>query len=549
MLKRPTFGGLALAVLFWWKSLTPSMLPRSWLAQACVSAVCIAFALIVGTIAGHYLHRLLVRISRQPSLRFRTNLWRALPAAALAFLVAGAVVWPRWQNEQRALVSMDRLAPVNVIPMLIATVPLTMLLVVIGRGIWKGIRGLDRRVSKLLPRSGAIVFTLVAAVLIGRAVLGVGFGWMEDRVRSTFGAIDNGTDEGVEQPQTPTLSGSPTSFISWESLGRPGRNFINEVTSQEDLIAFRGADAIVREPVRVYAGLRSADTAAERSALAVKDLERAGGFDRAVLVVTTVTGTGWVDPDAATAIEQLYGGDTAIIAIQYSYLPSWISTLADGDVSTAAGSELFEAVHQRWSELPEDARPQLLVFGQSLGSFGAEGAFAGLNARASAANLVGRTQGALFTGPTNNNIIWRQLTAERDPGSPVWRPVYDGGESIRFANQPAQLIDNDPTWTEPRILYIQHPSDPVTFWDMPTLWSKPEWMDAPVGYDIPQRVSWFPFVSWAQGVGDLTAGFSAEPGFGHDYRNAFVAGWAAISAPDGWTAADTARLAAFLGRG
>lgn len=59
--------------------------------------------------------------------------------------------------------------------------------------------------------------------------------------------------------------------------------------------------------------------------------------------------------------------------------------------------------------------------------------------------------------------------------------------------------------------------------------------------------SWFPFVTWAQGVVDLFDGFAAGPGFGHDFSHAFVAGWAALAAPDGWTAADTIRLEAFLG--
>jgi uncharacterized membrane protein len=33
LLRRPTFGGLAVALVFWWWSLQPSMLPRSPSAQ------------------------------------------------------------------------------------------------------------------------------------------------------------------------------------------------------------------------------------------------------------------------------------------------------------------------------------------------------------------------------------------------------------------------------------------------------------------------------------------------------------------------------------
>jgi len=76
----------------------------------------------------------------------------------------------------------------------------------------------------------------------------------------------------------------------------------------------------------------------------VAELERTGGFDRSVLVVATSTGTGWIDPDAAEALEMLHHGDTAIASIQYSFLPSWISFLIDLGLASEAGSELRNAV-------------------------------------------------------------------------------------------------------------------------------------------------------------------------------------------------------------
>jgi uncharacterized membrane protein len=235
-----------------------------------------------------------------------------------------------------------------------------------------------------------------------------------------------------------------------------------------------------------------------------------------------------------------------MVAMQYSYLPSWISFLTDRDKATEAGSVLFAAVHDRWLELPEAQRPQLVAFGLSLGSYGAEATFAGPDAASSVANLAARSEGVLLVGPTNSNPIWRQVTADREPGSPYWRPVYDGGTTVRFDNQPTDGDPDDPAWKAPRILYVQHPSDPVTFWSMDTLWSSPGWMDHPRGYDVPSQGSWFPFVTWTQGVFDLMAGFSAPPGHGHDYAPAYVAAWAQVTPPDGWTCGDTERLEAFL---
>ena len=67
-----------------------------------------------------------------------------------------------------------------------------------------------------------------------------------------------------------------------------------------------------------------------------------------------------------------------------------------------------------------------MVFGESLGSFGGEAPFLSLN------NLIARTDGALFSGPTFNNTIWDDLTRNRDKGSPEWLPIYDKGENVRF---------------------------------------------------------------------------------------------------------------------
>jgi uncharacterized membrane protein len=43
--------------------------------------------------------------------------------------------------------------------------------------------------------------------------------------------------------------------------------------------------------------------------------------------------------------------------------PSWLSYLVDQVRARQGGRELFDAVYERWSQLPPDARPELLVFG------------------------------------------------------------------------------------------------------------------------------------------------------------------------------------------
>ena len=112
----------------------------------------------------------------------------------------------------------------------------------------------------------------------------------------------------------------------------------------------------------------------------------------------------------------------------------------------------------------------------------------------------------------------------------------------RDPNQPVL----DPAWPAPRIVYFQHPSDPVTFWDIEAIWWPADWMDQPRGFDVPKSARWFPIVSGVQAVADLIDQLGPPPGFGHVYSTDYVNGWARVVPPDGWTDADTERLEQFI---
>ena len=200
-----------------------------------------------------------------------------------------------------------------------------------------------------------------------------------------------------------------------------------------------------------------------------------------MVAVATTTGTGWINEAEASALEYMYNGNTAIVSMQYSFLPSWLSFLVDKENARQAGQALFEAVDELVRALPENQRPKLVVFGESLGSFGGEAPFLSLN------NLIARTDGALFSGPTFNNTIWTDLTNNRDAGSPQWLPIYDKGENVRFAAKPEDLDRPTDPWGRPRVVYLQHASDPIAWWNPDLLFTKPDWLREPRGYDVSPR--------------------------------------------------------------
>ena len=229
-----------------------------------------------------------------------------------------------------------------------------------------------------------------------------------------------------------------------------------------------------------------------------------------------------MEPSAAGSFEYLTRGDSAVVSMQYSHLPSWLSFLVDQEKAREAGRGLFDAVYERWSRMPPEERPRLFVFGESLGSFGGETAFSG------EFDMRNRLDGALFVGPPNFNPLYREFVEGRDSGSTEVEPVYRAGRTIRFTTLPARSIEPASEWPGTRVLYMQHASDPVTWWSPDLILSKPDWLDEPRGRDVLEDTRWIPLVTFWQVSVDLALGFSTTPGHGHNFSGEHVDGWAAV---------------------
>jgi uncharacterized membrane protein len=223
--------------------------------------------------------------------------------------------------------------------------------------------------------------------------------------------------------------------------------------------------------------------------------------------------------------------------MQYSYLPSWLSFLVDQKRARQAGRELFDAVYDRWSKLPPDHRPRLSVFGLSLGSYGGEAPFSGEY------DLRNRTAGALFAGPPNFNVLHREFTDARDPGSHEVEPVYKGGRTVRFTDD---VTDGVPPasapWNGTRVLYLQNSSDPIAWWSPRLIWDRPDWLSEPHGRDVLKAMPWIPFLTFWQVTADLPLAGEVPSGHGHTYTDEYADGWATILRPAGWSAGKAQRL-------
>jgi uncharacterized membrane protein len=232
----------------------------------------------------------------------------------------------------------------------------------------------------------------------------------------------------------------------------------------------------------------------------------------------------------------MHNGDTALVALQYSYLPSWISFLVDAEKAADAGSEMIHAVQGRLREMPEATRPKLLLFGESLGSFGTESAFENID------EMIAGVDGALLAGPVFRNEIHNTLTEDRDDGTTYWLPEYEQGEHVRFAVDPKDLAQPDTEWKSPRIVYLQNATDPITYWKFDLLWRPPDWLDDPRGPDVSDSMFWSPVLTFWQTAGDMVRSTGVPAGHGHSYGANPVDAWAAIYEPAGWSETKTEAL-------
>ncbi|OHU96421.1 alpha/beta hydrolase [Mycobacterium talmoniae] len=531
-----TFTGTAVGLVFLWFSLSPSLLPRGPLFQGLVSGGSGAAGYGLGVFAVWLVRYMRSKESSPPAPRWA---WLVLIAVGAVGQLGMAIWFHVWQDHVRDLMGVPRLKRLDYPLAGILSVVVLFVLVEIGQLVRRLIRFLARQLNRVAPpRVSAVVavallVTLTIAVLNGVVIRGA-----MRAMNNTFASVNNEMSPDTPRPSTPLRSGGPGSLVSWESLGHQGRIFVAAGPTVAQLSEFNRAPAT--QPIRAYAGLHSAPGIKETAAVAARELQRTGGLNRAVVAVATTTGTGWINEAEASALEYMYNGDTAIVSMQYSFLPSWLSFLVDKENARQAGQALFEAVDALVRQMPESQRPKLVVFGESLGSFGGEAPFMNLN------NVLARTDGALFSGPTFKNTIWTDLTENRDPGSPEWLPIYDDGRSVRFAARPSDLNRPAGPWGTPRVVYLQHASDPIAWWDPGLLFSKPDWLRETRGYDVLPEMQWIPVVTFLQVSADMAVAVDVPDGHGHRYVADVADGWAAVLQPPGWTPEKTARLRPLL---
>jgi uncharacterized membrane protein len=531
-------SGLLLGTILFAMSLTPSLVPRPVALQVVVSGLALAAGYGVGVFG-----RWLWDFMELPHLPARAELFVKLTLAVASlgiavFFLANAA---QWQNSVRLLMDMAPVEESRPLTVGLLGFLLFVLIIAIARLFGAVARRFTRTLGRFVPRRVSMVLGFAGALIVFWLLIeGLAMRWVLNTVDRSFQQLDTLVEADQSRPDAPARVGSSASLVDWQGLGRQGRRFVSGGVTRAELAGFFGEAGT--EPVRVYVGLNSAESIEARVELALAEMIRTGAFEREVLVIVTPTGTGWVAPGAMRSLEYLHRGDVASVAIQYSYLPSWLTLLTQPEYGAETARRLFEAVYRHWTAMDRDTRPRLYLHGLSLGA---------LNSDRSVDiwDMVGDpVHGALWSGPPFRSTTWQWVTRNRNPGSPAWRPEFRDGSVIRFTNQEDTLGDPDEGWGPLRIVYLQYASDPVTFFEPQSFYREPEWMQAPRGPDVSDSLRWVPMVTFVQLAADIMGDDSAPVGYGHSYATEhYIDAWRAVSRPDGWSDEEIDRLKARIG--
>lgn len=525
--------GLILGLAFFCISLTPSLIPRDYIVQGVLSGVVFAAGYSMGWF-GHRIWRFMeLEDIRGRVIRLVLWLFVSILTLTSIFTLNRMIIW---QNSIRLRMEMAPIETSYPLTLCFISIATALLLIFFLRLLLYAMTRAVDTINRYLPRRIAIIIGYTAVlILLLSFVDGVVIKGALHAMDESFSAMNRLLDSEYEQPLDERASGSAQSLISWSDIGRNGKLFIADGPTKEEIATVLRREA--KQPIRVYAGFDTGETLEERAQIALAELIRVGGFNRSTLVIATSTGTGWLDPSAVDSVEFIHSGDIATVTLQYSYLPSWLTLMVEPSLAREAAGALFSAIYSYWTTLPRDKRPELYLHGLSLGALGSADSFDLLT------TISDPIKGALWSGPPFLSRLWTSVTRHRVPASPQWRPVYSDSSAIRFMTQDGFPKLDGAQWGLLRVVYLQHASDPMSFFSSSLAYASPDWLGADRGRDVSPYFKWFPIVSFLQVAFDVPMATSVPLGYGHNFAPAdYIDAWIEVTQPKHWSAADTEKV-------
>lgn len=371
--------------------------------------------------------------------------------------------------------------------------------------------GVSRGLARIAPSYDVVSNPIGHAVAL--VVLGVGmYSGYEYAVRR----VENGAaavEPAYENPPTsPFVSGGPGSVVSFESLSREGRRFVNMALTREEIAGVMGEPA-VNDPIRLFVGLDSASLVEDRVDLLLDEMVRTKAFDRKVLCFVSPTGSGYINYVMAETLEYLTRGDCAIVTMQYSLLPSSMS-LTHTRLAVDQNRAIMHAITGYLRGMEPDRRPRFVAFGESLGAQTMQDIWAHRSVEAMERDFI---HSSLYVGtPSGTQFAhhWRVSPEKIDPE----------GKLVELDNFGDFLDLPDDRRERIRHILVSHYDDPIPKFGINLLMRRPWWL-GPADQRpprVPKSATWAPWTTFVLTAVDLLNAMEVVPGTfgrrGHDYR-------------------------------
>lgn len=380
----------------------------------------------------------------------------------------------------------------------------------LGRFVGSGFMSSRRSIADYMGGHGGQAFI---GRMLNAAFWGAGAVGLYGVVVSRLSRHNSKVERSFSTPPTNEyVSGGPNSVSPFEELGLQGRRFVTEAVPPEEIDETLGETGAIH-PVRVYVGVESEPLyATGRSEMALEEIDRLGALKRKYLLLVSPTGTGWVDHTVVETAEILARGDIATVCIQYGKAPSFLE-VQGVSLGRAQFRQLLWGVRQRIKGIPEEERPKVLVFGESLGAW-------------SSSDVLMHQGSAGFDHYGIENALWFGLpglakwsrTGMREGRNPLTPPGTVGAFD-RF-DQYQQLTDDERATL--RAVIVDHDNDPISQLSLRLAVKRPPWLDGEPRRNVPRGMRWQPVLTFIQVVADAMNAMVTVPGeyktFGHDYR-------------------------------
>jgi uncharacterized membrane protein len=359
-------------------------------------------------------------------------------------------------------------------------------------------RALGRSDNRVTPLVG---HTIAAALMVPAGVTAL------DRLRRRLQHADDVVEAAY--PQAPTnrsVTAGPASLIAFDDIGKEGRRFVLMTLNADEITDVMGEPAV--DPIRAVAGFDSGRTPRARADVALSELDALGAYEKSVIVVAAPTGVGYVNYSFAEALEYLTRGDCAIVVPQYALVPSALALNRTG-AGIQMQTLILQGIRDRIAAMPEEQRPRLLQFGESLG------AQVALDVAARGTDRfddLGLDRG-LYLGTPFRTELWDRWFA--DPAS------ADPSGILGKVAQSDEIPHLPPSV---RHVQVIHHDDPINKFSYDAVVRTPWWMGPPQTRPprVPRETTFRPITTFVITLVDLKNGMNSKPGefvrLGHDYR-------------------------------